>query len=178
MAGGLSQRNSDMIEQEAEEATSEVIVQLLNPSQGGVLKAWRFRNQTSISIGRADDRDVEVVDAYVSRTHAVLEARDGKWVLVSHGRNGVYVDNRPIDELIIGREVKFRLGSSGPLLAFQTSSARDENLATLSLDTLPVSFFAVDEERLEADVGAIAGREDFLRLQEQASALRMRKQAR
>jgi pSer/pThr/pTyr-binding forkhead associated (FHA) protein len=142
-----------------------------------VLKAWRFHGQTSISIGRAEERDVEVVDAYVSRTHAVLEARRDQWVLVSHGRNGVYVDNQPIREMNISREVTFRLGSSGPLLVFKTSAARDENLATLSLETLPTSFFEVDEVRLEAEVGAITGREDFLRLQEQARALRTRKEA-
>lgn len=157
------------------ESAPEVVIQLLDPSQGGVLKSWIFRGRPSISIGRAAERDVEVVDAYVSRTHAMLEARDGQWVLVSQGRNGVYVNNQPIGELTISREVTFRLGSSGPLLAFKTSAPRDENLATLSLDTLPMSLFAVDEARLEAEVDAIASRDDFLRLQEQARTLRMKK---
>ena len=151
---------------------SGIVIQLLDPSQGGVLKSWKFQSRDSISIGRSPERDVEVVDAYVSRNHAVLERRSGQWVLIAQGRNGVYVDQRPIQELKVLREVTFRLGASGPLLAFLTTAARDENLQTLSLDTLPASLFAVDEVRLEADVGAITEREDFIRLQQHAQSLR------
>ena len=151
---------------------AEVVIQLLDPAQGGVLKSWKFRNRESISIGRSPERDVEVVDAYVSRNHAVLECRHGLWVLISQGRNGVYVEQRPIQELKVVRDVTFRLGATGPLLAFLTTAARDENLATLSLDTLPASLFAVDEVRLEAEVGAIAERDEFIRLQQQAHQLR------
>lgn len=154
---------------------SGIVIQLLDPAQGGVLKSWKFEDRDSISIGRSPDRDVEVVDAYVSRNHAVLECRDGQWVLISQGRNGVYVDQRPIRELTVPREVTFRLGASGPLLAFLMTAARDANLQTLSLDTLPPSLFAVDEVRLEAEVGAIADRDDFIRLQQQAQSLRRKR---
>jgi pSer/pThr/pTyr-binding forkhead associated (FHA) protein len=157
------------------EGTAKVVVQQLAPDQGGVLKTWSFQDKTTIAIGRGDDQDVEVVDPYVSRTHAVLESRDGSWFLVAHGRNGVYVDNQPIQERPITRSVTFRLGSSGPLLSFQTTAQQNESLATLSFETLPMSLFAVDESRLENEVGQIAGRDDFVRLQEQARALRLKK---
>jgi len=154
---------------------SHVVVQLLDTANSGVLKTWTFQDKTAITIGRSDDRDVEVVDAYVSRTHAALEHRGGQWVLVSHGRNGVYVNNELIQEFLILREVTFRLGSSGPRLAFKIAATHEESLATLCLETLPESFFAVDEKRLAAEVGEIAGRDEFARLQEQARALRQRK---
>ncbi|HZL88722.1 MAG TPA: FHA domain-containing protein [Pirellulaceae bacterium] len=163
---------------EASPSDSEIVIQLLDPTQGGVLKSWKFQERESISIGRASERDVEVVDAYVSRLHAVLERRDGQWVLVSQGRNGVYVEQRPVQELKIPREVTFRLGASGPLLAFRTTTARDENLATLTLDTLPASLFSVDEVRLEAEVGAIVDQDAFLRLQQQAQNLRRQRASR
>jgi hypothetical protein len=64
--------------EQAEESAATVVIQLLDPSQGGVLKTWKFQNKSSVSIGRAPECDVEVVDAYVSRTHAMLEFRDGQ----------------------------------------------------------------------------------------------------
>ena len=159
----------------ANPALSHVVVQLLDAANSGVLKTWTFQEKAAISIGRSDDRDVEVVDPYVSRTHAVVELRGTQWVLVSHGRNGVYVNNESIQEFPIAREVTFRLGSAGPRLAFKTSKPKEENLATLSFETLPMSLFELDEKRLAAEVGEIAGHDDFARLQEQARALRQRR---
>jgi pSer/pThr/pTyr-binding forkhead associated (FHA) protein len=156
-------------------AVCQVVVQLLDAAQSGVLKSWTFQEKRTISIGRAGDRDVEIVDAYVSRTHAALELRGEQWVLVSHGRNGVYVDNDAIQEFPIVREVAFRLGPSGPRLVFKTSAPREESRATLCFETLPAALFALDQQRLAADVGAIAGRDEFARLQEQARSLRRRR---
>jgi len=158
-------------------AGSDVVVQLLDEARGVALKTWRFTSRQSISIGRAEDRDVEIVDAYVSRHHASVESRSGAWVLVAHGRNGVYVDGQPIQELVVSREVAFRLGSAGPQLVFRTTPPRDESLATISLDTLPASVFGVDAQRLAAEVASVASREEFVKLQEQARALRSRRSA-
>jgi pSer/pThr/pTyr-binding forkhead associated (FHA) protein len=154
---------------------SEVVLQLLDAFHGGTLKTWKFSNRQSISIGRAEDRDVEIVDAYVSRHHASLEFRQGAWVLVAHGRNGIYVGGEPIQELTVAREVAFRLGSAGPQLVFRTFAPRDESLGTLSFDTLPASVFGVDAARLAADVESLTGRDEFARLQEQVRALRSKR---
>jgi pSer/pThr/pTyr-binding forkhead associated (FHA) protein len=159
-------------------ATSEaddIVVQLLDPTQGTPLKTWKFQGKSSISIGRTEDRDVEVVDPYVSRSHALLEARDGVWVLVSQGRNGVFVNSRPITEHVISGDLTFRLGTGGPVLAFKTGAQRSEHTATLSFDSMPLALLAVDEHKLQQEVDTIAGKDDFQRLQEQARALRRKR---
>jgi pSer/pThr/pTyr-binding forkhead associated (FHA) protein len=153
----------------------DVIVKLLDPAQGSPLKTWKFQGKTSISIGRTEDRDVEVVDPYVSRTHAVIESRDGVWVLISQGRNGVFVNNRAITEHVISGDITFRLGTSGPLLMFKTGAERNDHAATLCFDSMPLELLAVDELKLQEEVGTIAGRDDFQRLQEQARALRRKR---
>jgi pSer/pThr/pTyr-binding forkhead associated (FHA) protein len=153
----------------------EVVIQLVDAVHGVILKTWKFSNRPSISIGRGDDRDVEIVDAYVSRHHASLESRDGKWVLVAHGRNGVYVNGDAIQELTVSREVAFRLGSAGPQLVFRTSPQRDEILGTISFDTMPASVFGVDAARLAAEVESVACSDQFLKLQQQVKALRSKR---
>lgn len=158
-------------------AGPEVVFQLLDSVHGVALKTWKFTQKQTISIGRSEDRDVEIVDAYVSRHHASVESRNGSWVLVAHGRNGVYVNGESIEELTVSREVAFRLGSAGPQLVFRTSAPRDETLGTISFDTLPASVFGVDAARLAADVDGVAGREEFVRLQEQARVLRSKRSA-
>ena len=150
-------------------------MQLLDAAQGWPLKTWKFQGKSLISIGRTPDRDVEVVDPYVSRTHAAIELRDGAWVLVSHGRNGVYVNNEAITEHSISGDVTFRLGNTGPLLIFKTGAPRAETWGTLSFDTIPVALLALDEAKLQEEVSSISARDDFQRLQEQARALRRKR---
>ena len=128
-------------------------------------------------VGRYRDQVLRIVDRYEGH----IDSTKGDGLLAVFGHPKAHEDDARravLAGLAIVREVKFRLGASGPLLTFKMSPPRDENLATLSLDTLPASLFAVDEVRLEADVGDIVGRDDFRRLQEQATALRRKKAAR
>lgn len=154
----------------------EVVLQLRDGTQGHLLKTWTFVGKSSISIGRADACDVEVVEAYVSREHAILERRE-KWVLISRGRNGVFVNDQPIREHTIDGDVTFRLGPAGHLLAFSTRSAIQEstNMATVCPETLPVMVFSLDEQRIEEEVGVISGGDVFRQLQIQARALRKKR---
>lgn len=154
---------------------SEVIVQLLDPNHDKPLKTWKFRERAAITIGRAEDQDVEIVDSYVSRSHAILERRGGQWILTSRGRNGVFVNNQAIQEHPIAGDLAFRLGATGPKLAFKTCQPQDEHLATLCFETMPMDFFALDQKRLNQEVSAIAEGDDFQRLQQQAQSLRRRK---
>ena len=79
----------------------EVVVQLYDPARSSPVKTWRFTGRSSLTIGRSDERDVEISDPYVSRLHAELVWRDGKWLLLAHGRNGVLVSSRPVTEFAI-----------------------------------------------------------------------------
>ncbi|MER7076878.1 FHA domain-containing protein [Saccharopolyspora kobensis] len=62
----------------------------------------------SITIGRDRDCDIVVEDMTVSRVHAELRLRDGKYVVVDGGSlNGTYLNRQPVDiaELVDGDEI-------------------------------------------------------------------------
>jgi class 3 adenylate cyclase len=59
---------------------------------------------TAISIGRDDNCDMTVDATYASRSHANLEFRRGKFVLVDHSTNGTYVKLNNQDDIFIRRE--------------------------------------------------------------------------
>jgi FHA domain-containing protein len=155
----------------------EVVVQLLDAAHGRPVQTWRFVGKQDISIGRFPERDVEISDPYVSRLHAELCFRDGRWVLLSRGRNGVVVNHQPITELAIDGAVAFRLGPSGPSLRFYVAAEEKSSLHTLCFDTEQIPTFTVDDSRLRQDVGEIAGGDYFQKLQQQAQSLRSRRRS-
>jgi len=59
---------------------------------------------TAISIGRDDNCDLTIDAKYASRSHANLEFRRGKFVLVDHSTNGTYVKLNEQNNLFIRRE--------------------------------------------------------------------------
>jgi pSer/pThr/pTyr-binding forkhead associated (FHA) protein len=150
----------------------EVVVQLLDAARGSPVKTWRFVGRVSITIGRADDQDVEISDPYVSRLHAELAWREGTWMLISRGRNGVLVANRPITEVPIQHEVVFQLGSSGPTFRFRSAVEEDNSRRTLDFDLEPLPDFQLDTSRLRAEVDEIEGGDYFRKLLSQAKTLR------
>ena len=157
--------------------SQEVLVQLLDAALGRPVKTWTFRGKREISIGRQPERDVEINDPYVSRLHAELHFREGQWLLMARGRNGVVVRNQQITELAVESDVTFQLGTSGPVLRFFVEHEESECGHTLSFDTEPAPAFSVDESKLREDVGQIAEGDYFQKLQDQAKALRARRQA-
>lgn len=50
-------------------------------------------NQTrpTVTMGRQEHNDLEVIDTRVSRSHARIEYRDGKFILIDHSTNGTFV---------------------------------------------------------------------------------------
>ena len=153
----------------------EVQVQLLDVTLGRSVKSWKFRGRDVISIGRMPESDVEISDPYVSRVHAELHFREGKWVLVSRGRSGVIVQNRQITEVALDSETTFKLGASGPLLRFCVNREDAEIGRTLSFETEELPVVALDESKLHADVGQIVEGDYFRNLQAQAKSLRARR---
>ncbi|NOQ88116.1 MAG: FHA domain-containing protein [Gammaproteobacteria bacterium] len=59
---------------------------------------------TAISIGRDDACDLTIDATFTSRSHANLEFRRGKFVLVDHSTNGTYVKLNNQNEIFIRRE--------------------------------------------------------------------------
>ena len=148
-----------------------VLLELLDPTYERVVKSWSFAERTVITIGRSDGQDVEVSDVYVSRSHAQLELRDGQWVIVSLGRNGVVCDNKLVTEFALKSGAKFRLGTSGPCLRFRTSG-KTESMHTVCFDTFPAPLFQIDETKFKEEVGQITEGDYFQSLQDKARQLR------
>jgi predicted component of type VI protein secretion system len=152
-----------------------VLVHLLDPIVGRPVQSWRFEAKPSLSIGRGDDCDVALSDPYVSRKHAELHYRDGGWVLISHGRNGVLVSNELITEYSVENETSFRLGSKGPSLRFQPADIVQEAPSTLQFDSREIFMFQLDHDRLQHDVEEIAEGDYFQNLRRKAAELRQRR---
>ncbi len=104
------------------DSSLHVAIQLLDSALGRPVRSWQFDGKAMISIGRADDRDVQISDPYVSRTHAELRFKSGCWTLASLGRYGVLIQGKTITEVPIEKETTFRLGSEGPTLRFDPAA--------------------------------------------------------
>jgi pSer/pThr/pTyr-binding forkhead associated (FHA) protein len=63
------------------------------------------------TIGRALDNDIVLNDASVSRHHAVIEARNGAWVIRDQGsQNGTWIAEQRVGEAALGKGTAVRLG--------------------------------------------------------------------
>ena len=154
----------------------KVLIELLDPTCERPVKTWTFEDRLLITIGRADDQDVEVSDGYVSRSHAQLVLREGEWRLVSLGRNGVVCENKLVSDYLLKNGEKFRLGSNGPCLRFRTSG-KTESMHTVCFESLPAPLFQIDETKVQEEVGQIAEGEYFQSLQDKARKLRKQRSA-
>ncbi|HZZ29969.1 MAG TPA: FHA domain-containing protein [Pirellulales bacterium] len=152
-------------------------IHLLDSALGRPIRSWQFTDQPLISIGRADDRDVQISDPYVSRDHAQLQHSDGGWKLVSLGRHGVIVQGQSITEVPIQGETTFRLGSDGPTLRFNPAPPHTDNRMTMMFDsTVGEDLFALDHSKLEREVSEIVDADYFQQLQRRAQQLRDQRQ--
>jgi len=161
--------------------TAHTALHLLDSSLGRPIRTWRFTDKELITIGRADECDVQISDPYVSRSHAELRVADGGWLLVSLGRHGVQVQGSAITDLAINGETIFRLGSFGPSLRFSPveplvespSIRQTDNRMTMMFDsTLMENIFELDQNKLDREVSEIADADYFQQLQRRAQQLR------
>ncbi len=58
----------------------------------------------SVNLGRADDNDVVVKGNLISRIHAKIEMRRGKFVLVDQSTNGTFLQNVQGHEVLVRRD--------------------------------------------------------------------------
>jgi predicted component of type VI protein secretion system len=153
-----------------------VFIQLLDSSQGRPIQVWHFDHLEQISIGRLEDNDICIADHEVSRLHAKLNWQDGKWTLVSLGRNGTVVNDRIVSEIELRDKSVFRLGPSGPMLSFhltRTDTGRSETVT--NFDANMIAMLAVDETRKQEEVEQIAENALFKDLLEQSHILKARR---
>lgn len=73
-------------------------------------RQWVVPAGESLTIGRDSNADVCIADMHISRRHAVVEWTPDGWLLTDHSRNGVFVDGRPQDKVVIDSPIEVRLG--------------------------------------------------------------------
>jgi len=141
----------------AEPSTSEVSadlisLHLLDPLQGHPVQTWNFDRLSTVQIGRLEGSDVMLVDPVVSRLHATVRHIDGRWILESHGKHGVLVNDRRVETIDLSHEMVFRLGPKGPMLMF-VEIGRTEQVdsqhgrATIEIDSRLIETLRIDQER-------------------------------
>ncbi len=152
-----------------------ITLHLLDSAQGHPVQTWLFRDKRAITLGRADDCDVVLADAHVSRSHASLVWQNGGWTLFSTGRHGTLVNDRLIAECPLERSTTFRLGPSGPVLRFETGVSTKRPTETIdAFQPELLNMLEIDRDRLQQDVDDIAGNALFRELQERVRASKMR----
>jgi len=106
-----------------EEATSMLpTIEWENKSRRAAKLLLNFRDSTvevsdqrkSINLGRADDNDVVVKGNLISRIHARIEMRRGKFVLVDQSTNGTFLQNVQGQEMLVRRDSTV-LGEEGTI---------------------------------------------------------------
>ncbi len=63
-------------------------------------------------IGRGTECQIMVTDPLCSRIHAVVEQRNGAWVVCDQSRNGTFVNGQKIDEAVLDEGHVLRTGST------------------------------------------------------------------
>lgn len=61
-------------------------------------------NRKSINMGRAEDNDLVIKGNLISRIHARIEMRRGKFILVDQSTNGTFLENARGEEIFIRRD--------------------------------------------------------------------------
>ncbi len=96
-----------------EEATSMLpTIEWDNKARKANKLTLSFREQTvvvndrkkSINIGRADDNDLVIKGNLISRIHAKIEMRRGKFILVDQSTNGTFLQNVKGEETFVRRD--------------------------------------------------------------------------
>ncbi len=106
-----------------EEATSMLpTIEWENKSRKASKLLLNFKNSTvevsdrkkSVNLGRADDNDLVVKGNLISRIHAKIEMRRGKFVLIDQSTNGTFIQDLQGQEVLIRRD-STELGDEGTI---------------------------------------------------------------
>ncbi|MDY6803315.1 MAG: FHA domain-containing protein [Cyanobacteriota bacterium] len=101
-----------------------ITLTLMHPTQSVSVQSWTFESEAVIRIGRANDNDIVIYSAVVSRHHVELWKDPSGWEIINFGANGTYVNDEPIVQVAVKDGMILRLGNSGPKL--QVTIAADD----------------------------------------------------
>lgn len=91
-----------------------ITLTLLHPLKSIPVQKWSFEPNTVIRIGRANDNNVVLYSAVVSRHHLEIRPRGTDWALISLGSNGTFFNGKKINKVLVKDGMVVRLASSGP----------------------------------------------------------------
>jgi adenylate cyclase len=72
---------------------------------------WLDQERPLVVIGRSLESDLPVTSAQASRTHAKIEFRNGKFVIIDQSTNGTYVHHDNASEIVLHREENILFGT-------------------------------------------------------------------
>ncbi|MEC4803098.1 MAG: FHA domain-containing protein [Jaaginema sp. PMC 1079.18] len=110
-----------------------IVLTLLHPRQSTPVQSWIFESGASIQVGRANDNDVILYSAVVSRHHLEIRHMDeSSWELINYGANGTYIDGQPLTKMAVLDGMIIRLGESGPKIRIRLGAVDPKNLGKTS----------------------------------------------
>jgi transcriptional regulator with GAF, ATPase, and Fis domain len=129
------------------------LVLLYAPSYAQFQPAYLLHERDLI-IGRENTAGICIPEASVSRNHAQVHYRDGRWVLTDlGGRNGTIVDGAYVHEVVLEHLEEIRVGDA----IFKFVEAGAESYARYSIDGTILGATPAEEEELRARRGNIVG---------------------
>jgi membrane-bound lytic murein transglycosylase D len=122
-----------------------------------------FRFARTFSVGRGENCDVRIDDPEISRTHVVVECRNGTWSFADRSRNGVFTDHQRLAGGEISGSLTVSLGADGPAVTFEVLTpataanpaarlaqtaqpAQPEESETVALDRYAERYFGKDDD--------------------------------
>jgi pSer/pThr/pTyr-binding forkhead associated (FHA) protein len=96
-----------------------ITLTLLHPIKSIPVQQWTFEPNSVIRIGRANDNNVVLYSAVVSRHHLEIRPRGEDWALINLGSNGTFINGKKINKVLVKDGMVVRLASSGPKIKIQ-----------------------------------------------------------
>ncbi|MGA1262630.1 MAG: FHA domain-containing protein [Prochlorothrix sp.] len=93
-----------------------ITLALLHPLQETPVQKWSFKPDSTVRIGRANDNNVVLYSAVVSRHHVEIRGQGNGWEVVNLGTNGTYIDGQRVDKFAAKDGMVIRLARSGPMI--------------------------------------------------------------
>lgn len=104
-----------------------ITLTLLHPIKSIPVQKWDFQPNSVIRVGRANDNDVVLYSAVVSRHHIEIKPRGDDWALTSLGSNGTFINGRKIKRVLVKHGMVIRLASSGPKIRITLEESNEPN---------------------------------------------------
>lgn len=106
-----------------------ITLTLLHPLKSVAVQKWNFNPNSVIRIGRANDNDVVLYSAVVSRHHLEIRPRGQDWALINLGSNGTFINGKKINKVLVKNGMVIRLASSGPKIKITLNDTEDSTTA-------------------------------------------------